>query len=551
MVLLTPLKILRMARLVYGFLLLIFLVAAPAWVPFDTWQARGQGLSLKESVNLALQNNRGLQANEEKLRAAEAKVGEAFSSKLPSLSLDLGYNKYYQSPAKTTISVGGVPTTTSFGIDEAANIYNYGLSLKQYLYTGGKITHQLKIAELNLRAAGEELRRAKQDLIYQVENAFFGVLRARKMLGLAEESEALARTHLDQVNKMFRAGVSTQADILRSEVRLSELEQTKIKARSGEELAENNFNNVIGRSLGDAVSLESYLIEFGIPALSYDGLLKDAYASRPDWLSFLTGKEASQNGVALARSGYYPSFILTGAYGGQNTDYPQNGVQYQQTNWNLTAAGSWSIFDGLATSARVREAEANLRAAEASEDQLKRAVALELKDAFLGLTDAKERIEGLGKAVELAKENLRIANLRYQSGVGANIEVLDAQNSLSRAENDLTGAEFDLELAKAKINKGVGKEIFPLILKTGEAPFALDGWVRWIDLEGGFVGFIADNGSHYDLLGEKALEISRAVGKDPVGKRITVRGYLRTDLLTTRMWGKLLEVSGYRWSGER
>ena len=190
---------------------------------------------------------------------------------------------------------------------------------------------------------------------------------------------------------------------------------------------------------------------------SYDALLKTAFTNRPDWKMYLLLTGISEDQVALSKSDYLPSFILNANAGNQNTKYPS--FQSDVNSWKIAGVGSWKLFDSFGRENRVTEANENLYAQQANIEQIKNNIALEVHDAYLKLKSALDVVGSTQQAVESAQESFKVADSRYNSGLGTNIEVIDAQVDLTKAWTDHLNALFDVEIFKAKINKAVGKKV--------------------------------------------------------------------------------------------
>ncbi len=121
-------------------------------------------------------------------------------------------------------------------------------------------------------------------------------------------------------------------------------------------------------------------------------------------------------------------------------------------------AGSWNIFD-LKIQGNIYEARENLDASNASAKSLKNAIALDVKNSYLELKSAQEVIESTQKAQELADENYSVATTRYSAGAATNLEVIDAEVSLTQARLNHLQSQFDIKIAQAKLNKVVGQEV--------------------------------------------------------------------------------------------
>lgn len=417
-------------------------------------------LSLEKSMQIALEKSPVVIKKKAEIVAAEGVAGQAAAGFLPQLSVNGSVGKYYSEPMTIQIEMGGVPQTFSYGTDEQADTSSYSASLTQSIYKGGRMWASLSMANKGLKVAGEELRKITQELKFEVISGYYGVLKAQKFVELNKQSLSMAESHLKRVNSLFSVGMSTRADILRGEVQVAKAEITLTKAKQGLEIAKNHFNNTIGRNLDASVELAE--IEFDsqkkIEIYDYKDLLNIAYENRPDWRQYVLAKDVSRDEVTMASSGLWPRLSLIGNYDVGSTKYPS--YQSDTKSWSVLLSGSWSIFDGTETWNRIKESKAKLEAQEANEIIVKKAIALEVKDANFALKSAKENLASTKKALELAKENQKIADLRYKSGVGTNLEVIDAQVALTQAGIEYLQAQHDLQIAKAKINKVIGREIY-------------------------------------------------------------------------------------------
>ncbi|MBU0672241.1 MAG: TolC family protein [Candidatus Margulisbacteria bacterium] len=418
-------------------------------------------LTLDESVQIALEKSPMMLKTRAEIVAAEGAAGQVVAGFLPQLSVSGGVGKYYAEPQTMIVDMTGTgsPAAISFGIDEQADTSSYKASLNQVLFTGGKLSNSLGMANKGLAIAREELKKTSDQVKFDVINAYYNVLKATKLIELSEQSVAMAQNHLDRVNALLKVGMSTKADTLRGEVQHAQAEISLTKAKQAVEIAKNYFNNTLGVDLDSPVELVDVAYKSKeIPEYNYKDLLKIAYDDRPDWRQYVLIKEISDDEVRLAYSGLWPMISLVGNYDIGTTKYST--YQSDVKNWTALISGSWNIFDGTATWNKIKEAKAKQNAQQADETIVRRTVALEVKDANFMLKSAKENLASTQKAVELAEENYKIADLRYDSGVGTSLEEIDAQVAVTRARVDLVQSQHDLQIAKARINKVVGAEIY-------------------------------------------------------------------------------------------
>lgn len=424
------------------------------------------GLTLRESVEIALENNPEILAQTEKINGLESQVGQAFSGFLPELKIEGGLGKEH----RTAVSYEILPGQDFILIpDEAAKVTNYRAILSQNLYTGGKLESRLDIARVRLIIAKEGLKRKKQELVYKVASAYYGVLRAKKLVDLSLESADVASAHLAQARAYYGLGRAPKADLLRAKVKVAQEELRKIQAVSELEMAQIELNAVLGREIEEPLLLKD--MKFRASEVALPGsqeLLFLAFKYRPEWEVFNLQKIIGERNIILARSGFLPNLILRGSISRSYLEYPEGSLNQQTTgvaesdSWNIYGMVTWTLFDGLKTPNKIREAQANLAEVKANERENENRIAAEVKQARLYFNAARLRIQGAKKEIEYAEENLKHAQEEYRKGVRGNIDFIEAQTSLTKAKTDLLNAESDHELAKVKINLAVGKEIFTL-----------------------------------------------------------------------------------------
>ncbi len=442
----------------FGFLMISGALAQekPAFV-----KTSADKLTLDQSVRIALEQSPVIVKARSEIRAAEGVAGQARAGFFPHLALAGGAGKLYSEPQTMLVDLSGTgsPSPVTLGTDEQADTSNYSVSLTQLLFTGGRLTSGLAAANNALAIAREELKKTTQELKFNVINAYYGVLRAQELVGLGRESVDMAKSHLERVRSLLKAGISTRADSLRAEVQLANSEISWTKAKQALSIARCHFNNALGQALDSPVALmdaKDPLTELTV--YDHEELLKIAYQERPDWRQYILAKKITEDKVRLAYSGLWPMISLVGNYGAGLTKYPA--YQNEARNWSALVAGSWNIFDGTATWNKIKEAQARFEAQEAAEISISKAIALEVKDANFSLQSAKEDLAGARTARELAEENFKLAETSYKSGVGTNLEVIDAQVALTQARLGYLEAQYALYIAKAKVNKTIGREVY-------------------------------------------------------------------------------------------
>jgi len=418
-----------------------------------------QKLTLSQSLQIAYDNSPVMLKAVADLDAAKGSAGQIVANYLPQLSVSGSIGRYYSAPTQTEITVGGTPQAFVFGVDEQANTDNYSASLSQTIFAGGRILSSISMANKGLQIAEQEYKRVMQGVQFDVIKVFYDMQKMQKMVELGEESLSMAVQHLDYVESMQKVGMVTKADVLRGKVQLANAQISLTKSKQGVELAKNAFNQVLGLDLDTPVELNYAESEFeDIQLYSYADLLNIAYSDRPDWKQYELSAKVAEDEVGVAVGGLFPALSLVGNYQVGSIKYSQ--FDANTRTWTAVVSGNWNLFDGSATFNKIKEARAKLAAQKANEINVRRQVALDVKNANFMLKSAVENLAAAKTAEDLAKENYDTAELRYRSGLASNLEEIDAQVAFTQAKITYLDAQHEWSIAKARVNKVVGREIY-------------------------------------------------------------------------------------------
>ncbi|MDD5594318.1 MAG: TolC family protein, partial [Candidatus Margulisbacteria bacterium] len=221
------------------------------------------------------------------------------------------------------------------------------------------------------------------------------------------------------------------------------------------------FETLLGQKLkpGEEPS-ESKLTESPSVELNPDTVLNTAYASRPEWKQFELGLKAAESAVNLSYSGFLPSIAYQYSIGRNISNYPSTPASNTNLeNWRSLLVASWNIFDGFNTPQQVKEAYSNLGAARAQAQQIKDGIGLEVNSAYLNLTSSADKIAASQVAADLAAKTLQTAEINYRAQILSEQQYLDVHTANLSAQLALWSAKYDYEVAKAKLNKAVGKAV--------------------------------------------------------------------------------------------
>lgn len=417
----------------------------------------GGPLTLKQAIEIALKNHPSIEAQQGQVASGKAKTGQARGNYYPQLSIGGAYSRIWPVNASTsaTTSLAGLPPGGHIpsGISPEARSYEQyaaTANLSQLLLDFGKTGAQVRVQKLNTQAARYELQNIRDQVVFNVRQAYYALLSAQDNHDVMVEAMEQFRKHLEYAQVLFETGSKPKFDVTKAEVDLSNAELDLIKAENSVRLARATLNNAMGLPPSVSYSVEEDLSLETNPR-SLQEALETAFSRRPDLLALQKQKESAQESIKVADRGYFPVVSGNASLTYVGTEFPMD------HGWVAGANIVFPVFSGFITSYQVAEARGNLVTASANVRNLKQAVVLELEQGFLSLREADQRMRSSETAMKQAKENLELASERYAAGLAIGVEVTDAVVSYANAKMSNIAARYDYKTAKARIDKAIGQ----------------------------------------------------------------------------------------------
>jgi len=405
---------------------------------------------LAESLQIALQKNPAVQIAEQQVQRAQAQVREAKSGYGPTLDATVTHTRSGPIPTVSIPDGGGGSTTFAIGVDQATSAV---ISLALPLDISSAIGNAVGAADFNYLASQFSLAETRQSIALQVQGAYLGILRAESLQTVAEDAVKDAEENLRVAQAKFAAGSVPRFDVLRSEVNLASAQQNLVEAKNGVDLAKSAFNRVLGEPVNQPVEVVQ---PFDQPLSSVASLEENqqiALQRRPEILRDQASVKAAEKGIQIAKAGLRPGLAVVGH---QNYNANPGGLGGQESSWDVSAVLSLPIFDRGKTRAQTDTARADAASARLAEENTSQQVLLEVRQSWLNIAAAEERLRVAEKDVEQAKEALRLAQLRYTAGLSTPVEVIDAEVALTASKTNRVNAYYDLLIARAELDKAVG-----------------------------------------------------------------------------------------------
>ena len=418
-------------------------------------------LSLDDTIRTALDNNRDIRMQEEEIAFAKAGVTSAQSKFFPQASI--GYGFTYNDAVYTTNSLPNNRKDTRIFTGYKSN-NQLTLDGSQMIYDGGASIANLKEARVQLKIQEETLVARKLDIEFEARRLFYGLLLAYETLRINQDLVDQAQAHYEDVRNKFYQGTSSRFDALQSKVQVSKLVPALVQAQNSIEVISNDLKKLLYLGIGCRIKLKESL-QYRPIDINLKEFLDEAYKNSPEMHLKVLGVNLEKWAIEFAKSGWYPNVNATGNYS-YTSDKILDMINPRHDNWNLGINASFSIFDGMSTLAKVKEAGARYSQAVLTKENIAQQIAVDVRRGCLDLKEAHAVILSQKDSLAEAKDALNISYIGYDNGVMINLDVIDAQVSLSQVEKNLAGGIYDYLMAKAYLDKVMGREYLSFYLKN-------------------------------------------------------------------------------------
>jgi outer membrane protein len=393
-------------------------------------------LTLERAVETALAHQPQLAAARARTRAARARIGEAAAGLLPQVSATAGVAR----------ASGPAPLG-------AATSLSAGLQASQLLFDFGQTWNRTGAAQASADAATQDERASLQSAVLAVRAAWFQAGAARDLVAVARETLANREAHLEQVKAFVEVGTRPEIDLAQARADRASAVVQLIGAENDLATARAQLDQAMGlEAASDApLSDEPYPAVPGEEG-PVEQLLAEAQRARPEVASLARQRAAQEATLRSVQGAYGPTLAASGK---ANESGPA--LDDLSRSWSAGLTLTWPLYEGGRTRAQAEEARATLDGFDAQEAALRQQIRLELTQARLAVRAARASLDATAELVASARERLRLAEGRYQSGLGSGIELSDAQVALTTAEAQEVKARFTLASARAQLSTALGR----------------------------------------------------------------------------------------------
>lgn len=409
-----------------------------------------KALTLPELTEFALRNNPRTRQSWFAARAAAASLGVVLGDDLPQVS-----GTY--SVARTRPISGTNPTNNVIWL----NRWGPQISFNYVIYDFGGGDAKVESAEYRLLAANLTQNRVLQEVIFQVEQAYYQLIGLEALIRVNERSLKNVETALDAARRRRDSGLATIADVFRAETQVAQAQLTLTRSRGEFEKARGQLSTVVGLPISSSVRVQTLTAppQTTQSVSAVNDYLERVKSMRPDLVaSEAQARAARATAVAASKAGL-PSIEINGQ--SQFSNWSKNTFLHDADRpgthaHNLTLNIRIPIFSGFKDTYQIRQAQAQAQQAEAARDVLYRQTQLEVWQSYYDLQTVTGSIKSTEALVRSAEQTAQATLARYQSGFGTLLDLITAQQDEANARTQRIQSYLDWYTVLARLHLAVG-----------------------------------------------------------------------------------------------
>jgi outer membrane protein len=418
-------------------------------------------LSVDDAVRIAQERNEALLIAIADKEKADARVKEAYSGVLPSLTFQGTYQRNFTKPAFFLPPELAQETGSAVKVEIGSDYeFNGELRLDQVLYAFGRVGNAVDYAKIYRKTAALGVGDARNTVAFSTKEAYYRVLLAEQVVGIHRRSLEQAEANLEEVQRKLSQGTVSRFDLLRAQVEVKNREPAVIGAENDLSLSMQDLKRILAMEDRPDPVLTDTLVY--VPAeVDEDRAVEEAFAGRPEIQSLELNVTGMKKILAIEKANRLPTLGLFGQvlFQGQANDDPLDSFDSRHRAVSSAAgiALSLPIFDGFRTKAKIQQARADLAKAEHQLDQARNAVRLEVVKAVKDLEALRRAYEAQTATVSLAEETYAIAQTRFHNGLSTQLELTDADLALAQARVNYATTLYQYDVAVANLERALGR----------------------------------------------------------------------------------------------
>ena len=428
--------------------------AVPALAQQPAPTGLADSLALDGTVRAVFEANPGLTQLAELVSQADARVAQNRTGLLPQIT---GTATYTRLDPVAKVSFPVAPGRTEQLQFVPNNNYDVHVTAQYALYDFGANKARISLAESQRGVAEANIAVARRDLAYAAAQGYYAILALRESLRVADRQIADLGAHQREVETRIQGGVATRFDLSQTRVRVAQAENQRLDLLNQLRQQEIQLGRLLHRPDGSAAPPVRGRLTFAPAVADEMAALTRAFEQRPEIRQAQASQRAADAQNALATVGNKPLLGVGAQVGGKNGYQPD--IYQFRPNFTGVVQLSVPIFDGHKNRNQRVEAAAGQRAAAARLLDVQEQIRADVRSALSDMQTADARHANAQLQIELAQDALERAQTRQRAQVGSNLDVLDAETSLSQARLAELQAAYSYLLGQYKLRRATGDSL--------------------------------------------------------------------------------------------
>lgn len=418
---------------------------------------RADAITLREAIQLALENNPAVKASISQKSAVESMADQAKSGYLPSVEISetasSTNNPMYAFGAKLNQASIVSQDFDPAKLNKPDQIDNFksSMSVRQPLYTGGKLTAENKKAESAVQSADISIAQTKRDITFNVIQTWLGLQLLGKKAEVLGYSQKSALDNMKITQDRVDTGLALPSDLLDMKINYERVQKEINAVKADMETAQTALKTLLG-----VKDVTPQFVEYTAPANPGDleELVKNGIGSRADVKKLAAEIDRANYNMQSAKSGFLPTVGVAADYDWNKKDMFGDGGD----SWLVAMEAKWNIFAGGKDAAKLRESQATLDALNFGKSAMQDRARIEIEENYRKLKTAIDNLEISKRQVTLAEESHRIVKEQYKAGLKTATDLLNAETQLEQARLGESAAEHERLLSQARLDLSLGKD---------------------------------------------------------------------------------------------
>lgn len=416
-----------------------------------------QQWSLKQCCDYAVEHNITIKQQENQCRQQEIQLSNAKNQRLPDLSGSAGQN--------FSFGRGLTAENTYTNTNTSSTSFSLGTSVP--LFTGFQIPNNIKLNQLNLQAATQDLEKAKNDIRTQVAQAYVQILYNLEMADVAHRQISIDSAQVARLQALLNIGRASEAELAQQKATMAQSLLTATQADNNLQLAILAMTQLLELPTPEGFSVVRPKVgnEGGNTIVTPDEIYAEALTTKPEVQAQQLRLRATENSIKIAQSGYYPTLSFSAGLGSnyyKTSGFKADGFAKQMKNNFSQYLGfnlSIPIFNRFQTRNSVRSAKIERENQTLQLDNTKKALYKEIQQVYYNTVAASQKLQSSRQASQSSETAFRLTQAKYEQGKATITEFNEAKNNYLKSSSDLTQARYEYLYQQALILFYRGQEL--------------------------------------------------------------------------------------------